>query len=129
MAQSDIQGEARSTRMKGLSVALFMIVTFSFVSCTTSCLLTYSYLDRSNFYKTICLTDLHHGLATPSVTNYFTSLQTMSIQVLEVVRMLLVMSGLETNPGPVSTRSANTAPPPGIFGKHDNTRDGRRLRI
>ena len=87
--------------MKDLSVALFMIVTFSFVSCTTSCLLTYSYLDRSQFIKVTCSTDLHHGLTTTYSTNNFTSLQWMTIQVVEVVRMLLVMSGLETNPGPV----------------------------
>ena len=107
------------TRMRVFNVTMFIILTFPFVSCTPSCLLTYSYLYRSNFYKTTCSTDLHDELATPSLKNYFTSPQKMSIQVLEVVRMLLVMSGLETNPGPVSTRSTNTAPPPGIFGKHD----------
>ena len=63
--------------------------------------LTYSYLDRSHFSKATCSTDLYQGLATPSSTNYFTSIQWMTIQVVEVVRMLLVMSGLETNPGPV----------------------------
>ena len=112
-AQSNIQDEAKKTRMMVFNASMFVILTFSFVSCTTSCLLTYSYLDRSNFSKTTCSTDLHDG--TPSVTNFFTSLQKMSIQVLEVVRMLLVMSGLETNPGPVSTRSTNTAPPPGFL--------------
>ena len=40
---------------------VFMVLTFSFVSCTCSSILTYSYLDHGKFFKTLSSTDFQLG--------------------------------------------------------------------
>ena len=104
MADEDIQGEAKKTRMGVFVVAMFLILTFSFVSCSASFLMTYSYLERGKFGQATCSTDIY---PTTSSSIYLSLPERMTIQMLEVVRMLLVMSGLETNPG-TNTTHENT---------------------
>ena len=98
-AQSDLQDEAQKTRWLVLMSAVFLTLTFSFISCTASCLLTYSYLDHGKFGKSSCSTDLHLGPLSSRID--VSLMERMTLQVMEVVSMLLVRAGIETNPGPV----------------------------
>ena len=82
---------------------MFLTLTFSFVSCTASCLLTYSYLDGHKFEEASCSTSTYTD-AMSSVED-FSLLQKMTLQVEEIVRMLLLLAGVESHPGPTSYKA------------------------
>ena len=75
---------------------VFLTLNVPFISCTASCLLTYSYLDLGKFSKGSCSADLHLGPLSSSMD--VSLMERMTLQVMEVVSMLL---DIETNPGPV----------------------------
>ena len=60
-AQRHLQADAHMTRWWITKTAVFLTLTFPFISYTISCLLTYSYLDHGTFIKTSCSSDLHPG--------------------------------------------------------------------
>ena len=76
------------------------MMTYSVVSCMASSLIIYSYLDRSMFDKTSCSTDIYPGSMISLTDNAM--FQMITKQLLDEIMMLLVMAGLETNPGHVS---------------------------
>ena len=112
----NLQLGGQKTRWDVIKWIVFLILTFSYVSCFTSSILTYSYLNHGKFYKTSCSTDFNHSPLI-SATDV-TLVMKMKQQLVEVVKMLLVMAGLETNPVPVSRTylvheplTSGTAPP------------------
>ena len=82
-ANDDIQAEAHKTRMGVFNVTMFLILTFSFVSCSANFLLTYSYLERGKFDQATYSTDIHSGLSTTSSTSYLSFPESMTIQIVE----------------------------------------------
>ena len=98
-ARNKVQKEAADIWLKILNttifISIFMSLTFSVVYTWSS--LTTNPLDTS---KPTCSTDLSPGLASTPSTGDFSVFQKMFIALEEVVRMLLVLAGVETHPGP-----------------------------
>jgi hypothetical protein len=98
-AHCDIQDDAHKPRWWIIMSTVFLTLTFSFISCTASCLLTYSYLDHGKFSKSSCSTNSHPGFLRSGMN--VSLMERMTRQVREVISILLVRAGIETNPGTV----------------------------
>jgi hypothetical protein len=96
------ENDTKKTCVQALNVFLFLVLTFSATSCITSSLFGYTYFDMARFPPATCSTDTSPLLTSSSTSGDFSRLQRMTLAVEELVRMLLVVAGLETNPGPVS---------------------------
>ena len=97
-ARNKVREEVVVFWLRSFNTSLFISL---FLSLTLSLLISWSLITTPlHLGKTSYSTDLSPGLPASSPTGDFMTLQKMDLALEEVVRMLLLLAGMESNPGP-----------------------------
>ena len=94
----------RSKTCNLLQMVLYLVICSSMVGVVVSGVLTYSYLDAYNFSTASCSTITSTSLQSSHHVDPAECVW-MLLQVVSVVRMLLLMAGVESHPGPTTFRA------------------------